>query len=150
MKVILLQDVKKVGKKDQTVEVSDGFAANFLFPRHLAVQASKKSLEILDNQQEERRLAEEKAKAEAMELAKRLESVTLEFPVRCGKDGKMFGNISTKQVAEELENKFGIVVDKRKFVGNANVDALGYFKLKIELHKGVIGVINVHTVELGK
>ena len=106
MKVILLQDVKKLGKKDQTIEVSDGYAVNFLFPRRLAVQVSKRSVEVLENQQEEARENEAKAKADAEELAKRLETITLEFKVKTGREGKLFGAISLKQVADELTKSF--------------------------------------------
>ena len=103
MKVILLADVKKLGKKDQTIEVSDGYAVNFLFPRKLAVQVTKKSVEVLENQQEERKENEAKAKAEAQELAKRLDEITLPFKVKTGREGKLFGAISLKQVTDELE-----------------------------------------------
>lgn len=150
MKVILLQDVKKVGKKDQTVEVSDGYAMNFLFPRKLAVQLTSKSKEILGTQQENARLAEEAAKAEAMKVAKKLESITLEFKVKTGNDGRVFGSISYKQVEQELLAKHGITIDKRKFLENDSMNACGMYRLKIELHKGVIGIINVHLSEEGK
>ena len=86
MKVILLADVKKVGKKDQTVEVSDGYANNFLFPRKLAVPLSKKSAEVLENQQEERKELAAKMKADAEVLAKKLEGITLAFKVKTGSD----------------------------------------------------------------
>ena len=144
MKVILLADVKKLGKKDQTIEVSDGYANNFLFPRHLAVQVTKKSVEVLANQQEEARANEAKAKADAQELAKKLDTITLEFKVKTGREGKLFGAISLKQVAEELENQFGIIVDKRKFIDKGPLDMLGYYELKVELHKGVVAKIHVH------
>ena len=144
MKVILLADVKKLGKKDQTIEVSDGYANNFLFPRHLAVQVTKKSVEVLANQQEEARANEAKAKADAQELAKKLDTITLEFKVKTGREGKLFGAISLKQVAEELENQFGIIIDKRKFIDKGPLDMLGYYELKVELHKGVVAKIHVH------
>lgn len=147
MKVILLQNVKNVGKKDQTVEVSDGYAVNFLFPRRLAVQVTKKSVEVLENQQEEARENEAKAKAEAEELAKRLEGITLEFKMKTGKEGKLFGAISLKQVTEELEKQHKISVDKRKFVDKGPLDVLGYWDLRVELHKGVIGKVKVHIGE---
>ena len=146
MKVILLQNVKNVGKKDQTVEVSDGYAVNFLFPRRLAVQVTKKSVEVLENQQEEARENEAKAKAEAQELAKRLEGITLEFKVKTGKEGKIFGAISLKQVADELEKQHKITVDKRKFVDKGPLDVLGFWDLRVELHKGVIGKVKVHLI----
>ena len=113
MKVILLADVKKLGKKDQIIEVSDGYAVNFLFPRRLAVQVTKKSVEVLDTQQEERKELAAKMKADAEELAKKLDTITLTFKVKTGREGKLFGAISLKQVAEEL-SKLGIEIDKRK------------------------------------
>ena len=147
MKVILLADVKKLGKKDQTIEVSDGYANNFLFPRHLAVQVTKKSVEVLENQQEQRRENDAKMKAEAQELAKKLDSITLEFRVKTGREGKLFGAISLKQVAEELNQQYGIDVDKRKFVDKGPLDMLGYYSLGVELYKGVIGKVHVHLDE---
>ena len=142
MKVILLADVKKVGKKDQTVEVSDGYANNFLFPRHLAVPLSKKSAEVLENQQEERKEQAAKMKADAEELAKKLEGIILTFKVKTGREGKLFGAVSLKQVAEELA-KLGIEIDKRKFVDKGPLDELGYYHIGVELYKGVIGKVHV-------
>ena len=142
MKVILLADVKKVGKKDQTVEVSDGYANNFLFPRKLAVPLSKKSAEVLENQQEERKELAAKMKADAEALAKKLEGVVLTFKVKTGREGKLFGAVSLKQVAEELA-KQGIEIDKRKFIDKGPLDELGYHHISVELYKGVIGKVHV-------
>ena len=142
MKVILLADVKKVGKKDQTVEVSDGYANNFLFPRKLAVPLSKKSAEVLENQQEERKELAAKMKADAEALAKKLEGITLIFKVKTGREGKLFGAVSLKQVAEELA-KQGIEIDKRKFIDKGPLDELGYHHISVELYKGVIGKVHV-------
>ena len=142
MKVILLADVKKVGKKDQTVEVSDGYANNFLFPRKLAVPLSKKSAEVLENQQEERKELAAKMKADAETLAKKLEDITLTFKVKTGREGKLFGAVSLKQVAEELA-KQGIEIDKRKFIDKGPLDELGYHHISVELYKGVIGKVHV-------
>ena len=142
MKVILLADVKKVGKKDQTVEVSDGYANNFLFPRKLAVPLSKKSAEVLETQQEERKELAAKMKADAEALAKKLEGITLTFKVKTGREGKLFGAVSLKQVAEELA-KQGIEIDKRKFIDKGPLDELGYHHISVELYKGVIGKVHV-------
>ena len=147
MKVILLADVKKVGKKDQTVEVSDGYAVNFLFPRHLAVQVTKKSVEVLENQQEAKRENDAKLKAEAEQLAKKLDTITLQFKVKTGREGKLFGAISLKQVAEELQKQFAIEIDKRKFVDKGPLDELGFHHLGVELYKGVIGKVHVQVME---
>ncbi|MEA5060858.1 MAG: 50S ribosomal protein L9 [Erysipelotrichaceae bacterium] len=147
MKVILLQDVKKVGKKGETVEVSIGYANNFLFPKKLAVMLTAKSEEILEKQNENHRKEEEQKKVEAIALGDALSKITLEFKAKVGKDGKMFGAISLKQVEEELKSKHNIQIDKRKFVDKTTIDCLGYFKLKIELYKGVFGIITVHVNE---
>ena len=145
MKVILLQDVKKLGKKDQIIEVSDGYAVNFLFPRRLAVQVTKKSVEVLDTQQEERKELAAKMKADAEELAKKLDTITLTFKVKTGREGKLFGAISLKQVAEEL-SKLGIEIDKRKFVDKGPLDELGFHHIGVELYKGVIGKVHVQIL----
>lgn len=147
MKVILLKDVKNVGKKDQTVEVSDGYAQNFLFPRKLAVQLTKGSSQVLANQKEAEKQLFDKNQAEAREVSKRLESITLEFTLKSGSNGRCFGNVSLKQIEEELLAKYKISIDKRKFVDKGPLDSFGVYKLRIELFKGVIGVINVHIGE---
>ena len=146
MEVILLADVKNVGKKNQTVNVSDGYANNFLFKRHLAVPVSKKSVEILENQKETARIQEENNKKDAQALAKSLENITLEFTAKVGKDNKLFGSISLKQVEEEMRAKHNIVIDKRKFLDKGPLDMLGTYRLRIELYKGVIGEVKVHIV----
>lgn len=145
MKVILLADVKKLGKKDQIIEVSDGYAVNFLFPRRLAVQVTKKSVEVLDNQQEERKELAAKMKADAEELAKKLDTITLTLKVKTGREGKLFGAISLKQVAEEL-SKLGIEIDKRKFVDKGPLDELGFHHIGVELYKGVIAKVHVQIL----
>ena len=147
MEVILLADVKKVGKKNQTVNVSDGFANNFLFKKKLAVPVSKKSVEILETQQENARQEEIRKKEDATKLVETLKEITLEFEAKVGKDSKLFGSISLKQVEEEMKAKHNIVIDKRKFLDKGPLDILGYHKLRIELYKGVIGIVNVHISE---
>ena len=147
MQVILLKDVKNVGKKDQIVNVSDGYANNYLFKNRLAVPASKKGVEVLENQQENRRIDEENKKKKAQEVAEILKGITLEFGLSVGKDSKTFGSISLKQVEEELLAKYKIAIDKRKFLENRKLDTLGYYNLKIELYKGVIGEVKIHISE---
>ena len=147
MEVILLADVKKVGKKNQTVNVSDGYANNFLFKQHLAVPVSKKSVEILENQKETARIELENQKKEAEKLAETLKGITLEFKAKVGKDSKLFGSISLKQVEEEMKAKHNIIIDKRKFIDKGPLDMLGLYRLRIELFKGVIGEVQVHIGE---
>lgn len=147
MEVILLADVKKVGKKNQTVNVSDGFAVNFLIKKKLAVPVTKKSVEILQTQQENARQEEIRKKSDAIKLVETLKGITLEFDAKVGKDSKLFGSISLKQVEEEMKAKHNIEIDKRKFLDKGPLDSLGYHRLRIELYKGVVGVINVHITE---
>ena len=147
MEVILLADVKNVGKKNQTVNVSDGFAVNFLFKKKLAVPVTKKSVEILETQKENARQADIKAKEDATKLVDVLKNITLEFEAKVGKDSKLFGSISLKQVEEEMKAKHNIAIDKRKFLDKGPLDSLGYHRLRIELYKGVVGTVNVHIIE---
>ena len=147
MEVILLADVKGVGKKNQTVNVSDGYANNFLFPKKLAVKVSKTSMQILENQKEEIRLAEENAIREANILKEKLKDVTVHVHVKVGKEGRTFGSISLKQIEDELKTQYNITIDKRKFIDKGPLDSVGYYNLKIELHKGVVGIIKVQVEE---
>jgi len=145
MEVILLKDVKNVGKKDQIVNVSDGYAANFLFPRGLAVKKTSKGMEVLGNQQEETKKQDEQNRANAIAMKEKIESVVLEFVAGASKDGRMFGTISPKQIEQEYKNKYGIVIDKRKFVDKYPVNAFGFTTLKVELYKGVIAACRIHV-----
>lgn len=147
MEVILLKDVKNVGKKDQKVNVNDGFATNFLFPRKLAVKVTKTSVQILADQKENARIAEEKAVALAKEVAEKLKDIVVNFKVKVGKEGRTFGSISLKQIEDELKKQYDIEIDKRKFIDKGPLDQIGYYNLKIELHKGVVGTIRVRLEE---
>lgn len=147
MRVILLKDVKNVGKKDQVVDVSDGYANNFLIKNKLAVPVSKKSMEILEKQKEDAAIAEENRKKEAQRLAEVLKDIVLDFTLQVGKDNRPFGSISLKQVEDELLAKFDIRIDKRKIITKDKLDSIGVHVLKIELHKGVIGEIKVRISE---
>ncbi len=147
MKVILLSDVKKVGKKGEIVEVADGYGRNFLIANKLAVLATSKSQERLDDEKVQKKLNEKELEKQAQELAAKLEGIILEFFVKSGKEGRVFGSISTKQIVEELAKKHNIVVDKRKFVDTNPVSSLGITNVRVELYKTVIGTIRVHLKE---
>ena len=147
MKVILLKDVKNVGKKDQVVEVSQGYGANYLIRNGLAVMYTTGSKNVLNKQIQEREELDAKKRLEANEIAEKLKNITLEFYSTSSKDGRMFCNISPKQIVEELNAKYGIELDKRKFVDKYPVNAFGFTRLKIEIYKGVIGTINVNVSE---
>lgn len=147
MKVILTQDVKKVGKKGEIVEVADGYGKNFLIKNKLAVFATSHGKEIVAQNKEQERLKDLENKKNAEELKKVLEGIVLEFKLSSGKDGRTFGSISTKNVVEELLKKYDIKVDKRKFINARPIQALGYTNLKIELYKDVIATVRVHLSE---
>ena len=148
MKVILLNDVNKLGKKGDIVTVADGYGRNFLLRRRLAVEATKKSMEILDEQNLQQALQEKQLEADAQEIQKQLEKITLDFTVKSGKDGRVFGSVSTKQIAEQLMKDHNIKIDKRKVLEGVPINSLGYTDVKVDLYKNkVIGIIRVHVSE---
>lgn len=148
MKVILLTDVKNVGKKDEIKEVADGYGRNYLIKNRLAVAASDKAVDVLHQQQARQKAEYEEKKAEAEELKKQIEKISLTFALKAGKDGKLFGSVSTSKICEELAKKYQINLDKRKFIDNDNITKLGSYKLKVELFKEVIAEVNVNVVNL--
>ncbi len=151
MKIILLADVRGVGKKGQTVDAKDGYAKNYLIPRGLAVISTDTSQRILAKNNAEDAAKQAELKKEAEELATRLEHINVEFKAKVGSDGRMFGAISPKQIEEGLKEQWGITIDKRKFIDKYPANAIGYTRLRIELYKGsageVIGTVNVHISE---
>lgn len=147
MKLILTSDVKNVGKKDQIVDVNDGYAVNFLLPRHLAVKYDNKSLSVLNKQKEDRAKQLEEERQTALKNKELLKDITLEFTAKASPDGRMFGTISYKQIEQELKDKHNIIIDKRKFIDKYQINAFGFTRLKIELFKDVVGVVNVHVSE---
>lgn len=148
MKVILVKDVKGVGKKGETVNVSDGYATNFLIPRSLAVISTPNNQAQLEKSNALEDAKQVKMKEEAEQLAKRLENINVEFKAKVGSDGRMFGTISPKEIEAGMKEQWNIIIDKRKFIDKYPANAIGYTRLKIELYKGsagtVVGTVNVH------
>lgn len=147
MKVILLSDIKNLGKKNQIIEVSTGYASNYLIPRKLAVAFTSKSVEILANQKANEAQQEEKNKQQSLDVRNQLESIVLEFKAKAAPDGRMVGTISYKQIEEALKIQHNIIIDKRKFIDKYQINAFGTTKLKIELYKDIVGVVSVHVSE---
>ena len=147
MKVILLKDIRKLGKKDEVVEVSDGYARNFLIKNKSAIAYTKGSAKVLDHQMEERAKQEAQLKKEAEELIEELKNVTLEFKLSAGKNGAVFGSVSSKQIVEALTKK-GYKIDKRKLQMDQSISSLGTTRVKVDLYHGqVMGEIVVHVSE---
>lgn len=147
MKVILQQDVKGHGKKGELVEVSDGYGRNFLLPRKLAVEATAENLNAMRMQAEAKkaRLAEEKARAEA--LAEQLKSCQVKIPARAGQGGKLFGSITSKEISEALKRQHGVDVSKSKLVLPDPIKSFGAFEVKAKLGSEVTGTVYVLVVE---
>lgn len=143
MKVILLQDVKKIGKKDEIVDVADGYARNYLIPNKLAVTASSKGKQILKEEKQDRQEIHNKKIEEAQEIAKQLEDIILEFDIKTGKDGRVFGSISTKQIENALNKKHDIKLDRRKFKPNTPLTSIGLNKIEAGIYDKVTGTLTV-------
>ena len=143
MKVILLKDVKSLGKKGEIVEVSEGYGRNFIIPTKVGVLADAKNLNTLKLQlQNAEKIAEEKLE-EAQELKKKVEEVKLVFHMKAGKDGRAFGSISTKEVQEELKKQYDISVDKKKMELDVPMKNFGGYDIKVKLHKDVEATLHV-------
>ena len=146
MKVILLKDVKKQGKKDDIIEVSDGYGMNYLIKNGLAVAATKTSTKILSHELDKRKQEEEKLVKEMQEMRDKIIRENITFKVKTGAMDKVFGNVSSKQIAESL-NKMGYKVDKKQIQIDAPLDTLGVHNVTVELHKEVRFNIRVNLVK---
>ncbi len=147
MKVILLQDVKSQGKKNQIINVSDGYAANFLFPRKLAKPADAASLNEIKNKQaaEEHRIAVERA--EAQKIAEQLEGIMLVIHAAGGSDNRLYGSITSKDIVEALAKDHGIQIDKRKILSDEPIRTFGGYIREVKLYADIIGKIHLTVAE---
>lgn len=143
MQVILTADVKGQGKKDQIINVSDGYARNFLFPKKLAIPADKKAIADVKNREASRQHKIDTERAEAQAVAEKLTGVLVKIKMGAGADGRLYGSVTAKDVAESLEKDHKIVIDRRKIVINEPIKAYGSYTLDIKLYTEVTGKINV-------
>lgn len=147
MKVILLADVKGKGKKDQVVEVSDGYARNYLFAKKLAIVADAKALNELKGREASKQHKHDVEKAAALETAKQLESVTLVLRRKAGQDNKLYGAVTTKEIVEHLKQEHDIEVDKKKLSMDMPIKTFGTYKIKAKLFNDVSATATVQVVE---
>ncbi|MBO5415245.1 MAG: 50S ribosomal protein L9 [Clostridia bacterium] len=145
MKVILMADVKGQGKKDQMIEVSDGYARNFLFPKKLAVPADSKAINEMKNKEASKQHKIDVEKQNALDIAKKLEDIVVVFEYAAGPDKKLYGSVTAKDVSEALAKKFGINIDKRKITLATPIKSFGRFSADAHLFTGIVGKIAIEV-----
>lgn len=147
MKVILQQDVKGCGKKGQLVEVSDGYARNFLLPRKAAVEASAANVNTMKMQDKARKAREAEEKAQAEAVAEKLQGLQVKIAAKAGQGGRLFGSITSREIADELKSQHGLDVNKSKIVQTDPIKSYGSYDIRCKLGYEVTGVIHVLVVE---
>lgn len=147
MKVILLKDVKGKGKKGDVIDVSVGYANNFLFKQNLAVEATPGNLKALEAKKRKEAQLEQEEKEKAQKLKEDLEKLTVNIKAKAGDGGRLFGSITSKQIADMLKKTHKITVDRRKIELDQPIRSLGYTNVPVKLHPEVTGTIKVHVTE---
>lgn len=146
MKVILKQDIKGVGKKDQVINAADGYARNFLFPKKLAVPADSGNMNNLKAKNESIAYRKGEDLKEAKEIAEKMKSITVKIEVKAGENGRLFGAVTAKEIAEALKRDFNIIVDKKKVLLSESIKVAGVSKVDIKLNGGVMAKVTVMVV----
>ena len=147
MKVVLLQDVKAQGKKGQIIDVSEGYARNFLFPKKLAIVADAKAINDVKNKESSKQHKLEVEKSQAKELGEKITNATVKIRAEAGNDGRFYGAVTAKDISEALKAQTGIDVDKRKIVLDSPIKAFGTYKLDVKLYPEVTAKLTVSVVE---
>ena len=146
MKVILKQDIKSIGKKDEVINASDGYARNYLFTKNLAVEANNTNLAKLKSKKDAEQHKKDLEKEEALKIADKMSKIRLQFKVKTGSNGKVFGGVSSKEIAEKLEKDHSIKVDKKKIELKDAIKTLGITKVQIKLYEGVVGTLSIDVL----
>lgn len=148
MKVILQADVKGHGKKGQMVEVSDGYGRNYLLPRKLAVEANADNMNTMKRQAQHKAEVMAEEKRQAMEVAKKLEACVVKISAKAGTGGRLFGAVTSKEIADALKEQFQIDIAKNKIVQEEPIKSFGTFQLKAKLGHEVLGTVTVQIIEM--
>jgi len=148
MKVILLQDVKSLGKKDEIVDVSDGYARNMILPKKLGVEANAKNLNDLKLRSQQTERAAQEQLENARQLAEELSDKSVEIKIRAGEGGKTFGSVSTKEIAAAAKDQLGLELDKKKMILAEPIKAIGTYAIDIRLHPKVTAQLRVNVTEM--
>ena len=143
MKVILTQDIKSVGKKGQILDAADGYARNYLLPKKLAVIADASNLNELKTKQEANKYKKDMSMASAKELSEKMKNYELVFKIKAGENGKTFGSVTAKDIADELNKKYFVEVDKKKICLDDSIKSLGAYNIEIKLFEGISGMLKV-------
>lgn len=147
MKLVLTQDVKGQGKKDQVIDVSDGYARNFLIPKGLAIPADAKAMSEIKNREASKQHKIDTERAAAKETAQKLSEITVKIVTSGGTDGRLYGSVTAKDIAEALEKQFGISVDKRKLTLSENIKTFGTYIIDVKLYTDVSGKVKVSVTD---
>ena len=146
MKVILLENIKNVGKKDEVINASDGYARNYLFPKKLAVEANTENMSKLKSRENADKYRKDQERKQAEEIAKKMQGIMLKVKVKAGENGKIFGGVTSKEISDELKKQYQIEVDKKKILLSENIKNLGMFVVDIKLYEGVLGKLKVDVI----
>lgn len=146
MKVILLDNINGVGKKDEIINASDGYARNFLFPRKLAVEANAENMSKLNNKKDANQYKKDVEKQAAEEMAKKIKGIMLKIKVKAGENGKIFGGVTPKEISENLKSQYKFEIDKKKIELKEPIKTLGSFEVTIKLYEGIVGVLKVQVI----
>ena len=146
MKVILMDNIKGVGKKDEIINASDGYARNFLLPKGLAVEANNENMSKLKAKEDSRAYKKEQEREEAKKVAEKISGIQLKVPVKAGENGKIFGGVSAKEIADLLKTNYNIEIDKKKIDLKETIKTLGLRTVTIKLYDGVIGNLKVDVI----
>ena len=144
--MILLDNIKGVGKKDEVINAADGYARNFLLPRKLAVEANAENMSKLNNKKEAASYKKDVERQAAEELAKKLKGIMLKVKVKAGENGKIFGGVTAKEISDNLKSQYKFDIDKKKIELKETIKTLGEFNVPIKLFEGVVANLKVEVI----